>query len=163
MSKIEERQKFIRYWKETSGETDINMDMVAELALKMGWDAPPPMTAKERLAKQFKDAAKQDIRHDRKTGRPYRGYHAFSKAGAGGQIDFFYADIDDPKTKPENFKKACVLRREQSVDDLFALFLDQTHWNDTRPNEQHVIMLPNDLDFDVQLRLAAMDKKPEAA
>lgn len=163
MSKIEDRQRFIRYWKETSGETDVDMDKVAELALQMGWDVPPPLTPQERLAKQFKEAAKQDIRHDRQTGRPYRGYHAFTRARANGQVDFFYADIDDPKTKPENFKKACVLRREQSVDDLFALFLDQTHWNDTRPVEQQVEMLPNDMDFDVELRLAAMDRKPDAA
>jgi hypothetical protein len=163
MSKVEERQRFIRYWMETSGETEVDMDKVAELAFKMGWDVPPPTTPQERLAKQFKQAAKQDIRHDRSTGRPYRGYHAFSKTRPDGQLDFFYVDIDHPKTKPENFKKACVLRREQSVDDLFALFLDQTHWNETRPEEQKIELLPNDLDFDVQLRLAAMDKKPDAA
>ena len=49
------------------------------------------------------------------------------------------------------------------MDDLFALFLDQTHWNETRPKEQQVEMLPNDLEFDVELRLVAMDKKPDAA
>jgi hypothetical protein len=148
MSRIEERQRFIRYWMETTGETEVDMHQVAQLAMKMGWNAPPPVTPEDRLAKQFKDAAKQDIRHDPKTGRPYRGYHAFPKTGSGGQMDFFYIDIDDPKTKPANFKKACVLRREQSVDDLFALFLDQTHWNESRPPEQMVELLPNDLDFD---------------
>jgi hypothetical protein len=163
MSKIEERQRFIRYWMEVTGETEVDMHEVAKLAMKMGMDAPPPVTPEDRLAKQFKDAAKQDIRHDTKTGRPYRGYHAFSKARADGQMDFFYVDIDDPKTKPDNFKKACVLRREQSVDDLFALFLDQTHWNETRPPEQQVELLPNDLDFDVQLRLADLDRKDKAA
>ena len=163
MSKVEDRQRFIRYWMETSGETEVDMHEVAKLALRMGWEAPPPVTPEDRLAKQFKEAAKQDIRHDRKTGRPYRGYHAFSKQRADGQLDFFYVDIDDPKTKPANFQKACVMRREQSVDDLFALFLDQTHWNDTRPPEQKVEILPADLGFDLELRLEAMDKKPDAA
>jgi len=163
MSSIDERQRFIRHWKETTGETDVDMHEVAKLALKMGWKAPPLDTPEDRLAKLFKVAAKQDIRHDRKTGRPYRGYHAYQKMTADGQYIFFYIDIDDPKTKPQNFKKACVLRREQSVDDLFALFLDQTHWNETRTPEQQVEMLPADLDFDIQLRLAALDKKPDAA
>lgn len=163
MSKTDERQRFIRYWKETTGETEVDMHEVAKLALRMGWTAPAPVTPEDRLAKLFRDAAKQDIRHDRKTGRPYRGYHAYPKATADGQYVFSYIDIDDPKTKPQNFKKACVMRREQTVDDLFALFLDQTHWNDTRPPDQQVEILPADLGFDIELRLAATDKKPEAA
>lgn len=163
MSSIEERQRFIRYWKEVTGETEVDMHEVSKLALKMGWKAPPPVTPEDRLAKLFKVAAKQDIRHDKETGHPYRGYHAYPKMAADGQFIFSYIDIDDPKTKPQNFKKACVMRREQSVDDLFALYLDQTHWNKTRSPEQQVEMLPNDLDFDIQLRLAAMKKKPDAA
>ena len=163
MSKTDERQRFIRYWKETTGETEVDMHEVAKLALKMGWKAPPPVTAEDRLAKLFKEAAKQDIRHDPKTGRPYRGYHAYPKGTADGQLVFSYVDIDDTRTKPQNFKKACVMRREQSVDDLFALFLDQTHWNETRPAEQQVELLPADLNFDIELRLAAMDRKPDAA
>lgn len=76
MSRVAERQSFIRYWQETSGETEIDLHKVAQLALKMGMTAPPPISAEDRLAQQFKEAAKQDIRRDRKTGRPYRGYHA---------------------------------------------------------------------------------------
>lgn len=79
MSKIAERQKFIRYWQEKTGENEIDLNKVAEFALKMGWQAPPPVSAVERLAKQFKIAAKQDIRHDGKTGRSYRCYHAVPK------------------------------------------------------------------------------------
>lgn len=163
MSKTAERQRFIRYWQEQTGESEIDLTKVAELALKMGWEAPPPVSATDRLAKMFKDAARQDIRHDRKTGRPYRGYHAIPKPAVDGQLVFSYIDIDDPKTKPENFRKACVMRREQTVDDLFQLFLDQTHWNDTRPSEQQVEILPADLGFDIDLRLASLDKKPDAA
>lgn len=163
MSSIEERQRFIRYWKETTGETEVDMKRVSKLALEMDWKPPAAQTPEERLEKLFKIAAKQDIRHDKNTGRPYHGYHAYPKMTVEGQYVFSYIDIDDPKTRPQNFKKACVMRREQSVDDLFALFLDQTHWNETRPAEQQVEMLPADLDFDIQLRLAAMDKKPDAA
>jgi hypothetical protein len=71
-------------------------------------------------------------------------------------------DIDDPKATPANFRKACVMRREQSVDDMVQLVLDQTHWNDSRP-DQKVEILPTDLGFDVELRLASMGQEPEAA
>lgn len=146
-----------------TGETEVDMHEVARLAIQMGWKAPPPVTEEDRLAKLFKDAARQDIRHDRKTGRPYRGYHAVPKSTADGQMVFSYIDIDDPKTKPGNFRKACVMRREQSVDDQLQLRLDQTHWNDSRPPEQQVDILPADLEFDVELRLAAMDDRKDAA
>jgi hypothetical protein len=163
MAKVAERQKFIRYWMDTTGESEIDMDAVARMAMQMGWKAPPPITEQDRLAQQFKDAARQDIRHDRKTGRPYRGYHAVPKHSANGQLSFSYIDIDDPKAKPESFRKACVMRREQSVDDMVQLRLDQVHWNDQRPAEQHVELLPADLEFDLELRLASMDDKGEAA
>lgn len=163
MSRIAERQKFIRYWKDETGETEIDMHKVAEFAMKLGWDAPPPLEPTDRLAKLFRDAARQDIRHDRKTGRPYRGYHAFPKKAADGQLTFSYIDIDDPKTKPESFRKACVMRREQMVDDGLQLTLDQGHWNSQRPPEQQVEILPMDLQPDVDWRIAAMDHKDDAA
>jgi len=163
LSKVKERQRFIRYWMDQTGETEIDMHAVAKMALKMGWDVPPPISTEGRLAKLFKDAARQDIRHDRKTERPYRGYHAVPKSDASGQLVFSYIDIDDPKTKPKNFRKACVMRREQSVDDQLQLRLDQIHWNDTRPDDQQVEVMPADLEFDVELRLAAMDDEESAA
>lgn len=146
-----------------TGETEVDMHAVARMAMGMGWKAPPPVTEEDRLAKLFKDAARQDIRHDKKTGHPYRGYHAVPKYAADGQMVFSYIDIDDPKTKPESFRKACVMRREQSVDDQLQLRLDQIHWNDHRPAEQHVEILPADLEFDIELRLAAMGDQDDAA
>ena len=164
MSKIAERQKFIRYWKEQTGETEVDMIEVAKLAMKMGWTAPAPVSPEERLAKKYKDAARQDIRRDRKTGRPYRGYHAVPKLDADGQqMSFSFIDIDDPSTKPDRFRKACVLRREQTVDDLTQLRLDQLHWNDNRPTDQQVEVLPGDLEMDIEIRLASMDDEDDAA
>jgi len=163
MSKVADRQKFIRYWMDTTGETEIDMAAVAKMAIKMGWKAPPPVTEEDRLAQQFKEAARQDIRHDRKTGRPYRGYHAVPKHDATGQLYFSYIDIDEPKTKPDSFRKACVMRREQSVGDVVQLRLDQLHWNDTRTEDQQVELLPADMEFDVELKLAGMDTEDDAA
>lgn len=164
MSKIAERQRFIRYWKEVTGNTEVDMLEVAKFAIEKGWDAPAPISREERLAKQFKGAARQDIRRDRKTGRPYRGYHAVPKETATGQqISFAFIDIDDPNTKPDRFRKACVLRREQTVDDMTQLRLDQIHWNDNRPSDQQVKILPGDLELDVEIRLASMDEEDDAA
>lgn len=163
MSKVAERQKFIRYWMDTTGETEIDMDAVARMAIKMGWKAPPPITEEDRLAQQFKDAARLDIRQDRRTGRPYRAYHAVPKYSSDGQLCFSYIDIDEPRTKPDSFRKACVMRREQTVGDAVQLRLDQLHWNNSRPQEQQVELLPADMEFDVELRLASMDGDDEAA
>ncbi|WP_010339569.1 hypothetical protein [Sphingobium yanoikuyae] len=157
-----ERQKFIRYWKEQTGETEVDMRAVAEMAVRMGWKPPPPVDPIDALAKTFKNAARQDIRHDRKTGRPYRGYHAFPKPAADGQTNFSYIDIDDPDTRPESFRKACVMRREQMVDDGVQLTFDMDHWNSQRPAEQHV-MLPMDLQPDIEWRRAADEDGEEAA
>lgn len=163
MSTIHERQKFIRYWMDKTGETEVDMIAVARMALDMGWIAPAPITEEDRLARLFKNAARQDIRHDRKTGRPYRGYHAVPKDKASGQLSFFYIDIDEPNTKPEHFRKACVMRREQSVGDQLQLRLDQLHWNGNRSPEQQVEILPADMEFDLELRLAVMDNPDEVA
>ncbi len=85
------------------------------------------------------------------------------RSEANGQLVFSYIDIDDPKTKPENFRKASVMRREQTVDDQLQLRLDQIHWNDNRLGDQQVEILPADLEFDLDLRLAAMDEDDDAA
>jgi hypothetical protein len=163
MSKTTERQRFIRYWMDQTGETEVDLHAVARMAMTLGWKAPPPVTEEDRLVKVFKDAAKQDIRHDANTGRPYHGYHAVPKYTPEGQLTFYYIDIDDPKAKPDSFRKACVMRREQSVDDQVALRLDQVHWNDQRPPAQRIEILPADMEFDVELRLATMDDGKEAA
>jgi hypothetical protein len=163
MASISERLKFIRYWMDTTGADEIDMHAVTKMAMEMGWKAPPPITEEDRLARLFKLAARQDMRHDKTTGRPYRGYHAVPKYGESGQLSFSYIDIDDPKAKPENFRKACVMRREQSVGDQLQLRLDQLHWNDERGDEQQVEILPADMEFDLALRLATMDNEDDAA
>lgn len=138
------------------------MRAVAELTIKMDGRTPPPINPKDALAKTFKNAARQDIRHDRKTGRPYRGYHAFPKSTADGQTVFPYIDIDDPTTKPASFRKPAMMRREQTVDDGVQLMLDMGHWNSQRPADHHV-NFSMDLRPDIEWRLANIDGADEAA
>lgn len=49
------------------------------------------------------------------------------------------------------------------MGDVVQLRLDQLHWNETRPPEQQVELLPADMEFDVELKLAGMDSDDEAA
>lgn len=160
MSKVEERQRFIRHWKDVTGETEVDMRRVAELAIEMGQKPPPPIDPVDAVAKQYRNAAKQDIRRDKKTNRPYHGYHAVPNYTADGQRTFSYIDIDDPKTKPERFRKSTVMRREQMIDDGVQLRLDENHWNSTRPIEQQIELLPMDLEPDIDWRIASLDHVP---
>jgi len=152
LSKVVERQRLIRAYREETGETEIDMRKVAEFAVAKGWPLPEPADPLDTLAKQFAEAARQEIRRDPKTGHPYRANHAVPR----GQLSFSWVDIDDPKTKPESMRASLVMRREQMVDDGLQLTFDYEHWNSIRPPEEH-IELPMDLSFDIALRRAAMD------
>ena len=51
MTKHEEMQAFVRHYKRENKKTAVTMAEIAAAAIKMGWPAPPPITAEERLAK----------------------------------------------------------------------------------------------------------------
>ncbi len=160
MSKRQERQRFIRYYREKTGETEIDMHKVAEYAKKMGWKMPKPMSEVDLLAKRFADDAQAERKYDEKTGRPYRVYHAIPVNS--GQLNLFvYVDIDEAN-RPQMWKSA-VHRREQMVSDGYQLTLDLDHWNRINEKEEP-ISLPMDLTLDVEIRKAAADDdEPEAA
>lgn len=162
MSKVMERQKLIRVYRDETGETEIDMRKVAEFAVRKGWPLPQPADPLDALAKLFSDAARLEIRHDIRTGNPYRANHAVPRRAVSGQMSFSWVDIDDPKTTPINMRASLVSRREQMVDDGLQLTFDMEHWNSIRPEEEH-IDLPMDLTFDVELRRAAREDDDEAA
>ena len=71
-TKRQEMQSLIRIFKEETGEKEVDMHRVAMFAMKKGWPMPKPETALDRLAKQFSIAAREEVRRDPNTGRPYR-------------------------------------------------------------------------------------------
>jgi len=162
MSKVTERQKLIRAYRDETGESEIDMRRVAEFAVKKGWPLPQPADPLDMLAKQFSDAARLEIKHDPKTGDPYRVNHAVPRRAASGQMSFFWVDIDDPKTTAPNMRASLVMRREQMVDDGLQLTFDMLHWNSLRPEDEH-IDLPMDLTMDIEIRRAAREDDDEAA
>jgi hypothetical protein len=149
LSKIAERQRLIRAYRDEIGETEIDMRGVAEFAVNKGWPLPPPTDPMDSLAKQFADAARLEIRHDRDTGNPYRVNHAFPKRAQTGQLSFSWIDIDNPNTKPTSMRASLVMRREQMVDDGLQLTFDMEHWNSIRPESDHIRAADG---FDVRYR-----------
>jgi len=117
------------------------------------------VTAIDRLAREFSQAAREEIRHDKKTGKPYRANHAVTD-GYGAKQPTLWVDIDEAPRKP--MLKSLVQRREQMVGDGLQLTLDATHWNNIHP-EEDPINLPLDLTDDVQWRLNAPDEAAKAS
>jgi hypothetical protein len=157
MATRQERQRFIRHYKDQTGEREIDMHKVAEFAKRTGWKMPTPPSDIDLLAKQFTDAARDETKRSGKTGRPYRVYHAVPTA----QLNLFvYVDIDEA-TRTQMLKSS-VNRREQMVSDGLNLTDDIDHWNGMNPKEEQ-ISLPMDLTLDIQIRKAADDQDDEEA
>lgn len=147
MKKPEEMQRFIRHYRDVTGNKEWDMHEVAKMAESMGWPLPVPPTPLELLAKQFSKAARQETRKDKSTGRPYRVNHAFSADGNPQKT--LWIDIDEAPRK--NMWKSAVNRREQMVGDAFQLTLDLDHWNSVNPSEEPIV-LPLDFTEDVEWR-----------
>lgn len=163
MSKAQDYQKLIRLYREKTGETEIDMRMVAEFAVRMGVPLPKPTDPLDLLAKRIADAARQEIRHDEETLRPYRANHAVPRRDKNRQMTFFWIDIDDPKTTADSFRKSVIMRREQMVSDGLQLSFDLDHWNATRPERDQLETPPWDLGMDIEIRRAVYDDGDEKA
>lgn len=151
MSKRQERQRFLRHYKEVTGEQEIDMHKVAAFAKSHGWKMPTPPSDVEMLAKLFADDAQAERKYDNQTGQPYRAYQAIPVPS--GQLNLFvYVDTDEATRS--QMLKSTVHRREQIVTDAYSLTLDLDHWHRINPAEEQ-IELPLDLTFDVALRKAA--------
>jgi hypothetical protein len=155
-TKHKEMQFIIREWKNSTGNTEIDMHKVAEYAVAKGWPIPPPLTGIERLAKEFSQAAREETRQDGKTGQPYRVYHSVKLDGHGQRG--FWVDIDEAPRK--HMVKSAFDRREQVIGDMVQLTLDLDHWNRKNPNEIP-ITAEVDLRPDVNERLASASGSAE--
>ncbi len=159
-TKQQEMQSLIRYYKEQTGKTEVDMKEVAKFAVdKMGWKLPAPSDPFDRLAKEFTQAAREEIRYDKKTGKPYRANHAILQRQGDDQLHL-WIDIDEAPRKP--MYKSLVMRREQMVGDGLQLTLDADHWNNIHPGEEPIIV-PMDFTDDITWRKNAPEEKPERA
>lgn len=159
MAKKQEMQRLIHHYKEVTGKTEVSMHEIARFAVSKGWPLPSPIDPIERLAKDFSEAARAEIRYDKTTGKPYRANHAFSVSRDGKQLSL-WIDIDEAARTP--MLKSAVQRREQMVGDALQLSFDLDHWNSMHPDEEP-IALPLDLTDDVEWRKNAPDEEERRA
>ena len=158
-TKAERHQSFIRHYKRETGKEVVNMHDVAKFAKSKGYTMPTPRSDVDLLAKEFSEAAREEIRYDKKTGKPYRANHAYRPHPGQPQL-FYWVDIDKAPRGP--MQKSLQHRRGQMVGDAVQLTLDAMHWNSINPNEEPIQMV---LDFadDVEERLSAPDEDAKAA
>lgn len=159
MSRRKEMQRLIRAYKDETKVLEIDMKKVALWAIGRGWQLPTPPDPIDLLARQFTDAAREVVDYDKKTGKPFRVYHALKTSHGGTQLHFF---VDIEEATRTQMQVSLVNRREQMVSDGLMLSYDQDHWNDAHPTEDP-IQLPMDLSFDIELRKNAPDEGEEAA
>lgn len=156
MSKHHDMQRIIRQYRDETGETDVDMKKVAQYAVQMGWPLSLPVDPLEVLAKEFSRAAREEIKHDAVTGKPYRVNHSLPVPG--GQLRL-WIDIDQaPRPK---MLRSLMNRREQMVGDGLQLSFDTDHWNSINPTEEPIV-IPLDLTDDVEWRKNAPDEEEEA-
>lgn len=151
-------QSIIKLYRERKGSDSVDMHEVAKFAAEMGYPLPRPKSSIDRLAEQFSSAAREEVRRDAETGRPYRANLAIVEWKNGQQLTLWH-DIDVAPRRVAH--RALVQRREQMVGDAVQLTLDVDHWNRVHPAEEP-IMMPLDFTDDVQWRLNAPDQDKAA-
>jgi hypothetical protein len=134
MTKHEEMQAFVRYYKRENKKTTVTMAEVAAAAIKAGMKAPAPVTAEERLAKQFAAAEREETKLDKKTNRPYRANLAYTIRSKSGEQTSFWVETDDATWHQVDMWKAKY--REQMIGEAVIGKDTIEHWNRINPEEE---------------------------
>lgn len=157
-TKVEMRQRFIRYYRERTNTQEISMRDVAALAKDMGWKMPVPPDPLDMLAKQFSEAAGEETRVDKETKRVYKANLAITERKNGRQMTL-WIDVDDNPPR-HRMAKGLHLYREQMVGEAVMGKNTADHWSRKNP-DQPPLPFDTDLTDDVNWRLNAppMDEK----
>jgi hypothetical protein len=151
-------QKIIELYKIKTGAQEMDPADIADFALRNGVSLPDPIDPKKRLIKQISDAAREVMRTDRKTGRPYRAYHSVP-VQQGQQLSFYWVDIEDATR--QQMVRSSNRRREHVVGELTQHTFDLEYWASINPDEEP-IPLEKDFTLDVEIRKAS-DEEDDAA
>ncbi len=151
-------QQMIKLYKVKTGKTELDPVEIAKFAVKNGVELPAPTDPMKMLVKQISQAAREEMRTDRKTGRPYRAYHSLP-IKQGQETFFYWVDIDDATRS--QMVRSTNRRREQVVGDVVQLQFDLDHWAAANP-DQEPITLEADFGPDIEWRKAS-DEDDEAA
>jgi hypothetical protein len=150
VNRNERLQTLIQRYKTETGEKALDMDKIADWAIKRGATMPQPKTARELFSAQLADAARAEYRVDPKTGLSYRANHALRQRTTDGRQYVLWIDMEDA-TYPQMLYSLSD-RRGQMVGDAVHLKIDEMVWNSKHPGEQQ-IQLDMDFTFDVEERL----------
>jgi hypothetical protein len=142
MTRHEQMQAFIRYYKRENKVTEYKMADVAVFAAKNGWKVPAPVSGIDRLAKQFSEAAREEIRYDKKTKRPYRANLCIPQLALW---------IDTDEAEREKMVMAIGQYREQMISEAVIGTNTVEHWNLINP-DQLPIPFPLDLTDETEWR-----------
>lgn len=142
MTKHEEMQAFVRYYKRDTKKTEVTMAEIAHAAIAQGWPVPPPVTGEERLAKQFASAEREEVRYDKNTNRPYRANLALTRPKDNGEQQSFWIETDEATR--EQMELAVKKYREQMIGEAVMGTDTVEHWNRINPKEKP---LQFELDF----------------
>lgn len=151
-TKQENLQRHVRFYKDETGEKEVDLKKVALWMINKGFKAPIPKTPSELLAAELSAALREETRYDKTTGRPYRANHALPKM-QGNIFGVAWIDIDENPPR-HKMHMSLMKRRDQMVGDGLQLSLDADHWNSENSN-QEPIQIPLDFELDVQIRKMA--------
>jgi hypothetical protein len=156
----EEMQAFYHHYKRVAKKTEVSMAEVAAAAAKEKWPIPEPISGIDRLAKQFAEALREEIRYDKTTRRPYRANLAITQKLADGKQLAFWIDTDEADR--EKMLMAKVKYREQMIGEAVMGTNTFDHWSRSHP-DQLPIPFETDLRDEVQWRLNAPDEDDKAS
>jgi hypothetical protein len=142
-------RQFVRWYKVENKKTAVSMAEVADEAISRGWKLPPPISARERLAKQFADAEREEIRYDKDTKEPYRGNLALTERLRDGKQLTLWIDTDEANRS--QMTMALHKYREQMIGEAVIGTNTAEHWNRTHADQQP-LPFPTDLADEVQWR-----------
>ncbi|TCK28987.1 hypothetical protein EV667_3005 [Ancylobacter aquaticus] len=153
-------QQIIAFYRLKTGETELDPRKMAEFAARNGVALPDPKDPLDLLAREISAAAREELRRDETTNRPYRAYHSLPIQHPDGQVSFVFVDIEDA-TRPQ-MHRSLTKRREQMVGDAVHLIYDADRWNSQNP---HLAPIQIALDFgpDVEWRKAMDEMTDESA
>ncbi len=150
-TKHEKMRAFVRWYKQVHDKSAVSMAEVAREAIARGWKVPPPVSAEERLAKQFSDAEREEIRYDKATKQPYRGNLAMTQRLKDGTLSLW---IDTDEATREQMVLALHKYREQMLGEAVIGTNTADHWSRLHPGQQP-LPFPTDFSDEVQWRLNA--------
>ncbi|MCW2065058.1 UNVERIFIED_ORG: hypothetical protein M2420_000377 [Stenotrophomonas maltophilia] len=159
-TKSQRLQNIIKLYKQRTGNSSVIMQDVAKFAAEMGWQLPKPKDPIDLLAEELSKAAREEIRKDEVTGRPYRANLAVTTSKPDGTQFTFWTDIDEAPRHVAH--RSFTQRRDQMIGDALQLTFDATHWNRVHADEEPINMV---LDFtdDVEERMTVLDVEDNAA